>query len=814
MQDRIVNLPDCLRERVRQLNEVAAAGGEFIVYWMQTALRVDENPALKVAIEIGNQLRLPVLVYHELPECCPFASDRHHTFVLEGARDVQAQMRVQFEDQIAYAFHLERAGHRGPHLATLADRAAVIVTEEMPVAPFREWTSSVARSASSPVLAVDTACIVPMRVVGRAYERAFAFRKATKAHYAQRIGLPPHRSEPEVAAGVLQLPFEPIDLEKADLAQLVSECDIDHSIGPVLDTIGGSAAGYARWGAFKVSGLTRYARQRNDALLDSVSRMSAYLHHGMVAPQRIARECAECDHPGAEKYLDELLIWRELAYAFCFYREDHDQLSALPEWAVETLAEHEADSRPALYSWETLARGETGDTLWDAAQASLVRHGELHNNVRMTWGKALVNWTPDAETALRTIIDLNHRYALDGRDPASYGGILWCLGQFDRPFPPGRPILGTVRERPTEQHARRLDPIAFRAKTTRPLVDRVPRVAVIGAGISGLMCARTLMDHGLAVTVFEKSRGCGGRMATRRVSPQAVPELHFDHGAQYFTVRDARFKRYVDSWLQDGVVAPWLGEVVVLESGEIRGSKGDTNRFVATPGMNAIAKHLAENVDLQLRTEVAPVVRDGEQWQLRSTDGAELGLFDTVIVSAPAMQTSALLQACPALSQQAANVRMSGCWALLLAFQQSLNLDFSGAFVNSSPLSWIANNSSKPTRQCEEIHPRIENWVAHASPEWSQDNIDESAEVVQAALLSEFQRVTSRHDVEPVYVAVHRWRFALPQSPLPDACLFEVDQSVGVCGDWCAGPRVEGAFLSGMAVAGRVLGALKPDHAL
>ena len=216
--------------------------------------------------------------------------------------------------------------------------------------------------------------------------------------------------------------------------------------------------------------------------------------------------------------------------------------------------------------------GQTGDALWDAAQRSLLMHGELHNNVRMTWGKAILNWTPDAETALATMIDLNHRYALDGRDPASYGGILWCLGQFDRPFTPPRPIFGTVRWRSTTEHAKRLDADAYLRKTTRPLRDPMPEVAVIGAGISGLICARTLADHGFPVTVFEKSRGVGGRMATRRTADG----LRFDHGAQYFTARDDRFRRYVESWMHDGVVKPWRGRIVVLDQGRVTEEKTST----------------------------------------------------------------------------------------------------------------------------------------------------------------------------------------------------------------------------------------------
>ncbi|MFN9960373.1 MAG: deoxyribodipyrimidine photolyase, partial [bacterium] len=132
----------------------------------------------------------------------------------------------------------------------------------------------------------------------------------------------------------------------------------------------------------------------------------------------------------AEKFLDELLIWRELAYSFCFYRPDHHRWSALPEWAQATLQRHAQDPRPRVYTWEELARSQTSDELWNAAQRSLFLHGELHNNVRMTWGKALLQWASCPKEAFRIMEDLNHRYALDGRDPSSYGGMLWCLGQF------------------------------------------------------------------------------------------------------------------------------------------------------------------------------------------------------------------------------------------------------------------------------------------------------------------------------------------------------------------------------------------------
>lgn len=795
-------LPERLQERSRVIggHETDIRNAEFVLYWMRTACRLQENPALQVAIECANRLELPVLIYHALSERYPYASDRHHTFILEGARDVQAAC---VDTKLTYALHLERRGHRGPHLKSLADRASLVVTEDMPVQPLQSWTPLLARTVSTPVLAVDTACVVPMKLVGRAYERAFAFRNATKKLLEKRISLAPQQVKPNVAGRSIDLPFEPVDLSTSDIASLVSECKIDHSIAPVPHTVGGSVAGYSRWNAFKETGLAEYARRRNNALIDGVSRMSPYLHYGMVSPMRIARETNELDNDGANKYLDELFVWRELAYAFCFHRPDHGRLSALPDWALETLQEHERDERRQLLSWEALARGKTGDAIWDAAQRSLLMHGELHNNVRMTWGKSILNWTPDAKSALATIIDLNHRYALDGRDPASYGGILWCLGQFDRPFPPERPILGTVRDRSTEQHAKRLDARAYLEKTTVPLNDPMPTVAIVGAGISGLMCARTLADHGFSVTVFEKSRGVGGRMSTRR-TPE---DLRFDHGAQYFTARDERFQRYVKSWIHDGLVASWGGSIVVLSDGQVTGRKRGTDRFVAVPGMNAVCKHLAEGLDIRLQTQVESLDRDAGRWRLSSLEGVELGKYDLAIVSAPAAQTAKLLQTVPSLAIPSGQTEMNGCWALMLAFSTPLDLDFDGAFVHNSAVAWVAKNQSKPGREIG-----AETWVVHATAEWSESHIEEDASTARELLLSEFWKAIGTTPTEPEHIQAHRWRFAIPSTPLADTCLFDAELQVGACGDWCGGPRVEGAFLSGVSAAGRVMGLLKNDQ--
>ena len=795
------SLPDPLAERCRFVVErQPPAAAEFVLYWMRNAIRADENQALDVAILIANRLELPIFVYHALSDRYPYASDRHHTFILEGARDVQADLS---EREIGAEFHLARPGHQGSHLKTLAARAAVIVTEEMPVDPLRSWTNSLAAAVAPPVLAVDTACVVPMRIVDRAYDRAFAYERATKRLYAERISRP--AVEVDATAGRYvpdNLPFEPIDFSVVEIGELVSSCEIDHAIGPVPHTPGGTRAGYARWEEFKQQGLASYDRRRNDPLADGVSRLSPYLHYGMVSPQRIAREAAGFDNRGAEKFLNELLIWRELAYAFCFYRDDHASLNALPQWARETLAEHTGDPRPGLLSWETLARARTKDRLWDAAQRSLLLHGELHNNVRMTWGKAITQWTPDARSALAMIIDLNHRFALDGRDPASYGGILWCLGQFDRPFPPPRPILGTVRDRGTAQHARRLDIDAYSRHVTRPIRSDLPTVAVVGGGISGLTAARTLIDHGLTVTVFEKSRGVGGRMATRR----GEQGIAFDHGAQYFTVRDERFRRYVDSWLHDGVVAAWQGRIAVLEHGEVQeyksaGEDGGMCRYVGVPGMNAICKHLARDLDVRLQTQVHRLENSNGRWELFDGNDLPLGEFQAVIVSAPPAQTAALLRSSEPIRSRAENVDVSPCWAMMIAFPQPLPVDYAAAFVNGSPISWIARNGSKPGRASD-----VETWVVHAAGEWTRRHLELSPEEVQPKMLDAFFAALGIAPQPSAYLSTHRWRYALPADPPAERCLVDRERMAFACGDWCGGPRVEGAFLSGMAVAGRLLG--------
>lgn len=320
------------------------------------------------------------------------------------------------------------------------------------------------------------------------------------------------------------------------------------------------------------------------------------------------------------------------------------------------------------------------------------------------------------------------------------------------------------------------------------------RIAVIGAGLAGLTCARTLADAGRHVTVFDKARGPAGRMSTRRHGDDT-----FDHGAQYFTVRDLRFEQAVAAWNAAGIAAEWKGRLVMLDRGSTVPAL-PAARWVGVPGMNAIPKHLAATLDSRWPVHIDRIEASAGGWRLRSQDDAADAEFGTVIVAVSAPQAVPLLGPVPAFAAQASRAYLRPAWAVMVAFDEPLDLRFDGAFVEQSPLAWIARNSSKPGR------PPRETWVLHASAAWSEAHLEAEPGRVVNDLLAAFGAATGLGRVEPAHAAAHRWRYALAADPVAVGCLYDPEARVGVCGDWCISARIEGAYLSGLAMAERVLG--------
>jgi len=339
--------------------------------------------------------------------------------------------------------------------------------------------------------------------------------------------------------------------------------------------------------------------------------------------------------------------------------------------------------------------------------------------------------------------------------------------------------------------------------------------AVIGAGMAGVACARTLVQAGHRVTLFEKSRGAGGRMATRETEFGS-----FDHGTQYFTVRNPMFARALET--VPGLCRPWSANAVrVLDPlGRVVAAPLPTreSHWVATPGMNALVKRWAEPLlaqgAVEWQTRVVKIERDAlneRRWQLH-TEGADDSRhvhsdFDGVLLAMPSVQAHELLrqsQQAPALAERIAEVRVAPCWTLMVAFPQAmqpglsaLGPQWNAARSTHHRIAWLARESSKPQRG------PIERWTVQASAAWSQEHLNDDAERVQAKLLKAFAEVTGIR-AEPSYATVHRWHYAQTLQPLDQSHLWDPASRIGACGDWCMGHRVEDAFVSGLELALKV----------
>jgi deoxyribodipyrimidine photo-lyase len=273
---------------------------------------------------------------------------------------------------------------------------------------------------------------------------------------------PPKRDFP--AALLAALEIDALDIVRANVAREVATCDIDHDV-PAVPTRGGTRAGRARLERFVQTGLQSYSQRRSDPTDgDGSSRLSPYLRHGQISAAEVARAALQhAPAAEAECFLDEMIVWRELSLNFCLYNRAHASLDALPAWVHRSMAEHEGDARGAVYSREDLASAATDEPLWNAGQRELLATGQMHNAVRMLWGKSVLLWTDRYVDALSHLIWLNDRYALDGRDPNSYANILWCFGKFDRPFAT-RPIWGTIRPMSLDRARGKFDVAGYIAK--------------------------------------------------------------------------------------------------------------------------------------------------------------------------------------------------------------------------------------------------------------------------------------------------------------------------------------------------------------
>ncbi len=313
-------------------------------------------------------------------------------------------------------------------------------------------------------------------------------------------------------------------------------------------------------------------------------------------------------------------------------------------------------------------------------------------------------------------------------------------------------------------------------------------IAIVGAGMAGLSAAEVLRGRGEHVRLFDKGRGAGGRMATRRTSLFGT-DITFDHGAQYFTARSDGFRAAVSSWLDAGVAAPWNEDSAPASA---------PHRYVGAPGMNSILKAMAAPLDVSWGAEVKSLVGGPSDWRLRFADGSASGSFKKVIVAVPAEQAAVLLaDAVPELAASARKVRSEPCWSAMLAYEQPTGIVSLSFEPEDGPLSWTARNSSKFGRT------DAETWVLHARPDWSRKYLEAKPEAVAAHLVESFREQTGAG--APEFFEAHRWRYARVAEPLGVPFQLDAAAGIGTCGDWHLGARVEAAWTSGRLLSAELL---------
>jgi deoxyribodipyrimidine photo-lyase len=442
-----------LSSRVTKLNNAKEnTKARYVLYWMQMFKRASHNYALNFAIHMANEKRLPLVVYEGLKFYYPWANDRLHTFILEGI----AEKHTEFSERgIRYIFYLQRNERDSKNtVARLAKEAALLVTDDYPCFIIPDHNARIAR-LNVPVYIVDANGMVPLAALPKEEYAAYTIRPKIRRLLPNlpRAIVTPHL---DVQKPALDVDCPETTVSSDNIAELVNQCDIDHSVKPSKLYRGGTKAGRKRLTHFVRGILPHYDKTRNEPSLDGSSRLSPYLHFGFLSIQEVidAVERAKAPKPAKEAFLEQAIVRRELSFNFTRHNRHYDSLKSLPDWALKTMRDHADDRRPDLLDDEMIERAETYDELWNAAQRELVCTGLLHNYMRMLWGKRVIEWQRSYEMAFEVLVHLNNKYALDGRDPNSYAGILWCFGKHDRPWFE-REVFGTIRYMSSQSMAKK-----------------------------------------------------------------------------------------------------------------------------------------------------------------------------------------------------------------------------------------------------------------------------------------------------------------------------------------------------------------------
>ncbi len=437
-------------ERIKTLNDKSPRDGKYVLYWMQAAQRVEYNHALEYSIRKANELKKPVLVFFGITEDWPDANQRHYYFMLEGLKKVS---KALYDKGIRMVIRRQSPDDGA---VELAKAAALVVVDVGQLRIQKKWRQNAARKIECPLYEVETNLIVPVEVAGdKENFSAGTFRPRINRQLDKYL-VPLKHTKPQVDS--LGLKFKSFDIE--NIYKAVSKLDIDHSVDKVTYFEGGTGLAKRRLRDFLKNKLDKFDRLRNDPCADCISDMSPYLHFGQISPLYIALEVRKTSGKGKTSYLEELIVRRELSHNFVYYNNRYDTFACLPAWAARTLNFHRADKREYVYSLKDFERAKTHDPYWNAAQKEMVLTGKMHGYMRMYWGKKILEWSVNPQTAYKIAIYLNNKYELDGRDPNGFAGVAWCFGKHDRAWSE-RPVFGKIRYMNANGLKRKFDPDAY-----------------------------------------------------------------------------------------------------------------------------------------------------------------------------------------------------------------------------------------------------------------------------------------------------------------------------------------------------------------
>ena len=448
--------------RVQVLNQDPVhRSGAYVLYWMQQSQRAGWNHALEYAAALANELGKPLLVGFGLTDDYPEANERHFAFMLEGLRDVAAELGGRG------AGFVIRRGAPPDVAVSLAREAAAVVCDRGYLRHQRRWRDDVADRAGRRVVQVEGDVVVPVEIASGKQEYAARtlrprLRRLVDEYLKAVVTVPLKvRYTPRAARG---------DIDPAEPGATLARLKIDRSVPRSPLFTGGRAAALNRLRTFVSQKLKTYAADRNDPAGGATSTLGPYLHFGHVSPVEVAlalRAARGASEEDAAAFMEELVVRRELAVNFVHFRPDYDAYDAVPSWARQTLEKHRPDRRPHVYTAEQLEAAQIHDPYWNAAQAEMVLTGFMPNAMRMYWGKKVLEWTPDPRGAYETLLRLNNKYFLCGRDPNAYANVGWIFGLHDRPWGPERPVFGTVRYMNAAGLERKFDMDAYVQKVDR-----------------------------------------------------------------------------------------------------------------------------------------------------------------------------------------------------------------------------------------------------------------------------------------------------------------------------------------------------------